>query len=93
MRTDRVWSHVDTAFGHADKAFAEADKAFAEAGRLFRDSPSNGSERIRTGDGTVHELHFNSHSRAERLRLSKKFFKMAVAVLFNGKTKLNFRDR
>ena len=85
-RTDRVWSHVDTAFGHADKAFAEAD-------RLFRDSPPSGSERIRTGDGTVHELHFNSHSRAERLRLSKKFFKMAVAVLFNGKTKLNFRDR
>lgn len=83
-RTDRVWAH-------ADAAFAEADKAFAEAQRVMNDLPPNAAWFAK--DGVVHQLHFNTGGGWERLRLSKKFFKMAVGVLFTGKAKLSFKDR
>lgn len=90
-RTDRIWEHVDTAFGHADRAFKEADKAFAEADKLFSELGTQTTEHTPTG--TVHQLNFCSRSRWERLRLTKKFFKMTCCVLFTGKARLHFRDR
>lgn len=84
-RTDRIWAHADTAFKEADKAFAEAD-------RLFSELPPNGSCKS-TPTGKVHQLHFEARNGKERWRLTKKFFKMALGVLFTGKAQLHFKDR
>jgi hypothetical protein len=84
MRTERVWQHFDA-------AFAEADKAFAEADRIFKNTPPNGTQRMKTGG--VHQLHFQARSAGERWRLTKKFIKMAFGVLFTGKANLSFKDR
>jgi len=80
-----------TVWAHADAAFAEADKAFKEADKLFRDLPSNNTERRKTP--VVHQLHFEARCVWERWRLLKKFFGMALGVLFTGKAQLNFKDR
>lgn len=84
-RTDRIWAH-------ADAAFKEADKAFEEADRLFSELPPNGSAKS-TSTGKIHQLHFDTRNANERWRLTKKFFKMALGVLFTGKAKLHFKDR
>jgi len=88
--TDRLWEQSDEAFRHADRAFAAADKAFAEADRLFREMPAGHSVKE---NGKTHTVHFNTHSKTERWRLFRKFARMACAVLFRGKTELQFKQR
>jgi len=88
-RTDRIWQH-------ADAAFKEANKAFAEADRLFSEMPSgNGHTTFERGRerGKTHQLKFEARSGGERWRLTKKFFKMTLGVLFTGKAQLHFKDR
>ena len=88
MRTE-VWQHFDQAFKKADEAFAKADKAFNAAGRsLFKEDYA---EHMNTPSGS-HKLRFTARTAAERWRLFKKFFKMAVAVAIHGKTTLNFQS-
>lgn len=88
-RTDRIWQHTNAAFREADKAFAEAD-------RLFSEMPSSNEHTIFERGrerGKAHQLKFEARSGGERWRLTKKFFKMTLGVLFTGKAKLHFKDR
>lgn len=87
-RTDRVWSHFDAAFDKFNEGFAKASDGFKEAERVMEEVDG---EPVKTS--AVHELHFKSRGWGERLRLTKKFIKMAFRVLFTGKTQLLFRDR
>lgn len=84
-----MWSHFDTAFEHADRAFAEADKAFAEAERVLKETP-NGQH---TKTNNVHHLKFSAVTWRDRFRLARKFLGMGLAVLFKGKTQLNFKEK
>jgi hypothetical protein len=83
-RTDKIWEHADAAFAEVNKAFAEADKLFAEA------QPESAR---RTKTDHLHQVHFEARTRAERWRLTRKFFRMAFTMLFTGKTRIHFKDR
>jgi hypothetical protein len=81
-RTDRVCT---AALKSADAAFDEAERIFQELPRTATSQPSYRALK--------HELKFQARSHVERLRTAKKFFKVALTVLFTGRAKLQFKDR
>jgi hypothetical protein len=95
MRTEsneEIWRHFNAAFKKSDEAFSEADKAFDAANRAFDAMPDTEiSGGIRTGK--VHQLNFTASSWNVRLKLVRKFAKMAFAVLFTGKTVMSFKNK
>ena len=76
-----------------DAAFAEADKAFAEADKIFAERAGHTESAQRTKADHLHQVHFEARSRAERWRLTRKFFHMTFTMLFTGKTRIHFKDR
>ncbi len=88
MRTESeepVWRHFNAAFKKADEAFGEAEKAF--------DAMPDAEITSGLRTGKVHRLNFNASTWGERLKLAWKFAKMTAAVLFIGKTVLNFKSK
>jgi len=69
-----------------DRILAHCDEAFAELFHNLSNEPEPRPAR-------AHQLHFEARSARERWRLVKKFTKMALSMLFTGKTQMSFKDK
>ena len=86
---EKAFEHVDEAFQHANKAFEAADRAFAQA----RKKGSGTFTATAVHEEKSHRLRFESKSWSERFRLTFRFARMALAILFRGKTNLAFKHK
>ena len=77
-----MWDHFDEAFASMDKAFGAADAMFAR--------PPVAPVRAEISG---HQLRFSAGTLRERWRMTSKFARMSLRMLFTGRTTFAFKSK